>query len=143
MMNEDEYVLRPMDQREVVRLQLQHEVWAAETRMVLQHAGFKVGDRLLDLGSGPGCLTLDLADIVGSRGSVLAIDSSRHFVQHLHQEAKARDLPWIQIELNRSLYLSEPWFDESNLSVKPERLKQLNSSFKQALLDFSTILRDL
>lgn len=42
-------------------------------------------------------------------------------------------IPWVQIEMNRSLYLSKPWFDESNLSVEPERLEQLKNCFLEGL----------
>ncbi len=42
-------------------------------------------------------------------------------------------LPWMQVEMNRSLYLSEPWFDAETLTVQPERLKQLNQNFRKTL----------
>ncbi len=41
----------------------------------------------------------------------------------------AGDLPWIQIEMNRVLHLTDPWFDESALAVSPERLGTLRDSF--------------
>jgi len=45
-------------------------------------------------------------------------------------------LPWVQIEMNRSLYLSEPWFDVSSLTVQPQRLKELNRCFRKTLALF-------
>lgn len=42
-------------------------------------------------------------------------------------------LPWVQVEMNRSLYLSEPWFDAESLTVKPQRLKELNQCFRNTL----------
>jgi formiminoglutamase len=45
-------------------------------------------------------------------------------------------LPWVQIEMNRSLYLSEPWFDVSSLAVQPQRLKELNRCFRKTLTLF-------
>jgi N-formylglutamate deformylase len=42
-------------------------------------------------------------------------------------------LPWIQVEMNRSLYLTEPWFDRATLTVAPERLNELRSRFLAAL----------
>ena len=42
-------------------------------------------------------------------------------------------VPWIQIEMNRSLYLAEPWFDEESLRMDPARLEVLNGCFAEAL----------
>lgn len=44
-----------------------------------------------------------------------------------------RPLPWMQVELNRSLYLSDPWFDPTTLTVDPSRLADLNGRFRAAL----------
>ena len=45
-------------------------------------------------------------------------------------------LPWMQIEMNRSLYLSEPWFDADTLTVAPQRLLDLNQRFRKTLTLF-------
>jgi formiminoglutamase len=45
-------------------------------------------------------------------------------------------LPWVQVEMNRSLYLSEPWFDADNLTVQPQRLQDLNQRFRKTLALF-------
>jgi formiminoglutamase len=42
-------------------------------------------------------------------------------------------LPWVQVEMNRSLYLSKPWFDAESLTVQPQRLKELNRCFHKTL----------
>lgn len=42
-------------------------------------------------------------------------------------------LPWVQVEMNRSLYLAETWFDRSTLAVAPERLAALRDRFAKAL----------
>lgn len=42
-------------------------------------------------------------------------------------------VPWIQVEMNRCLYLEEPWFHQANLSVSPERIAQLRACFLDAL----------
>ena len=42
-------------------------------------------------------------------------------------------VPWIQIELNRNLYLKEPWFDQKTLKVKKDRIIQLKSMFIKAI----------
>ena len=44
-----------------------------------------------------------------------------------------RPVPWIQIEMNRKFYLTEPWFDEKTLTVKKERLEELKKMFIKTL----------
>lgn len=48
-------------------------------------------------------------------------------------------VPWVQVELNRSLYLASPWYDSSNLQIDKNRLKQLNRQFENALRLFFSI----
>jgi formiminoglutamase len=45
-------------------------------------------------------------------------------------------VPWVQVELNRSLYLAPPWFDSANLQIDRNRLRQLNRQFENALRFF-------
>jgi formiminoglutamase len=42
-------------------------------------------------------------------------------------------LPWVQVEMNRSLYLASPWFDPITLQVDNHRLMELNDRFKRTL----------
>lgn len=42
-------------------------------------------------------------------------------------------LPWIQVELNRALYLSSPWFDAPSLTVNHRRLNDLKLKFLHTL----------
>ena len=44
-----------------------------------------------------------------------------------------RPLPWIQVEMNRSLYLAAPWFDRHRSRVDPARLGELRERFGKAL----------
>ena len=54
---------------------------AAYRRLALD-AGIGSGDRVLDLGSGPGTLTRAAADLAGSSGQVIGLDSSPEMVIH-------------------------------------------------------------
>lgn len=45
-------------------------------------------------------------------------------------------VPWIQIEMNRNLYLSEKWFDVDTLTINNQRLVDLNKMFDKTLTDF-------
>lgn len=47
-----------------------------------------------------------------------------------------KPIPWIQIEMNRSLYLGKQWFDRGNLSVDFSRLEELNQKFHDTLERF-------
>jgi len=60
--------------KEIERLRYQHQVWAKENQRFLSLAGFNKGATLVDLGCGPGYTTLDLAQIVGPAGKVIAVD---------------------------------------------------------------------
>lgn len=77
---------------ELLRLQRQHRLWRPEMRAAWERAGFGHGQRLLDVGCGPGLASLELAELVGQSGQVLAIDSAPAFLQHLQQQIEARGL---------------------------------------------------
>jgi ubiquinone/menaquinone biosynthesis C-methylase UbiE len=85
----DEYVLGT-HRVELLRLGFQHQVWAPDTSRLWRRAGFAPGQRILDLGSGPGYASFDLADLVGAEGEVLAVDVSQRFVDHLQEQAVRR-----------------------------------------------------
>jgi SAM-dependent methyltransferase len=55
------------------------------------------GCTIVDIGCGPGYATLDLAEIVGFGGRVIAIDRSRRFLDWLARDAAARRLENIDI----------------------------------------------
>ena len=42
-------------------------------------------------------------------------------------------IPWIQIEMNRDLYLKDPWFDSSSLTLQESHSKKLNNQFEKSL----------
>jgi ubiquinone/menaquinone biosynthesis C-methylase UbiE len=77
---------------EAVRLGLQHRLWSAATHELWERAGVQPGQTVLDLGSGPGYATVDLAQIVGPTGRVIAIDESASFLKQLHDQCAARKL---------------------------------------------------
>lgn len=49
-------------------------------------------------------------------------------------------VPWIQIEMNRILYLYEKYFDRPQLKINRQRLTELNALFVNVLVDFHTKL---
>lgn len=93
-MDDRDYILGTHDE-EIWRLGLQHQVWRSRALDAFQRAGFTVGKTLVDLGCGPGYATLDLAEIVGPSGHILAIDRSRRFLNALEAERNRRGLAQI------------------------------------------------
>jgi ubiquinone/menaquinone biosynthesis C-methylase UbiE len=78
--------------RELERLKDQHEAWRPETETLWAAAGFGAGQHLADLGSGPGFTALDLAQRVGTSGSIMAIDKASPYLDFLSAEAGVRGL---------------------------------------------------
>ena len=88
---ERDYVLGTHDE-EIARLRLQHRVWRARVLEAWRGAGFAPGQTLLDIGCGPGYAALDLAEIVGPGGRIVAIDRSQRFLQALAAACRERAL---------------------------------------------------
>lgn len=95
-MSEKDYVLGTHDE-ELIRLGLQHRVWRPMVLDCWQRAGITVGKRVLDLGAGPGYAALDLAEIVGPSGEVVALERSHNFVNAMRQSFGRRGLSNVQI----------------------------------------------
>jgi SAM-dependent methyltransferase len=87
----DDYVLGTHDQ-ELARLGLQHRVWRSRALDAWTRAGFNAGQTLLDIGCGPGYATLDLAEIAGAGGRVVAVDRSARFLDALRSAAVRQGL---------------------------------------------------
>jgi len=79
-MTDKDYVLGTHDE-EIARLGLQHRVWRPTVLDCWQKAGLSRGYKVIDVGAGPGFATLDLAEIVGPTGEVLAAERSSRFLE--------------------------------------------------------------
>jgi ubiquinone/menaquinone biosynthesis C-methylase UbiE len=67
---------------EVARLELQAQAIAQPTLALLRAAGIGEGMRVLDIGTGPGHVSLLLAGLVGPSGEVIAIDRDPRMLEH-------------------------------------------------------------
>jgi SAM-dependent methyltransferase len=76
---ERDYVLGTHDE-ELKRLGVQHRAWRPVVVDCWKDAGITTGSRVLDVGAGPGYATIDLAEIVGPSGRVVAVERSHNFV---------------------------------------------------------------
>lgn len=81
-MSSPEYVLGT-DDAELQRLAFQHALWRGEAVEQWHRAGFAPGMTILDVGAGPGFAARDLAQILGPRGSILAVDESARYLEFL------------------------------------------------------------
>lgn len=94
-MADGDYVLGTGDE-EVERLGLQHRVWRPRMLDAWRRARITVGATVLDVGAGPGFASVDLAEIVGPGGRVIAAERSPHFLAALQARATARGLANIE-----------------------------------------------
>ncbi len=94
-MTEREYVLGTGDD-ELARLALQNRLWGDVSAKAFRRAELKMGQRVLDVGCGPGYASFDLADVVTRYGSVLGVDESETFIEHATQMAEARGIAHFQ-----------------------------------------------
>jgi len=96
MATEHDYVLGTHEE-ELARLGLQHRVWRPAVLDCWQKAGITVGSKVLDVGAGPGYATVDLAEIVGPQGEVIALERSRNFVNAMTEACNVRGLTNVTI----------------------------------------------
>jgi SAM-dependent methyltransferase len=84
-----DYVLGTHDE-EINRLGLQHQAWRQRALEAWQSAEIRPGQTVLDVGCGPGYASLDLADLVGPSGRVVAVDKSERFLHALDAASRER-----------------------------------------------------
>jgi len=104
-MAERDYVLGT-ETDEIERLGLQHRVWRPRMLDAFRRAGIGPGKTVLDIGCGPGWASVDLAELVGPAGRVIAIERSARFLAHLADQAAARGL--FNIEIREQDVADEP-----------------------------------
>ncbi|WP_353617971.1 methyltransferase domain-containing protein [Synechococcus sp. CCY 0621] len=91
---------------ELDRLRLQHDLWGPILQAALARAALSPGERVIDLGAGPGFVAVDLARIVGPTGQVLALEQNPTYVSHGQQ--LAQDAGLVQLEMRGHDLLRDP-----------------------------------
>ena len=91
-MSQDKDYILGTNHDELKRLGLQHNVWRPYVTECWQRAGISTGHSVLDVGAGPGYATLDLAEMVGEKGKVYAIEKSAGFTDWIKQTCIDRKL---------------------------------------------------
>lgn len=88
-MTEREYVLGT-GKDELARLALQNRLWSDAAVDAWRRAQLHIGQRVLDVGCGPGYASFDMANLVTPTGHVVGIDESQTFVDDANEMARAR-----------------------------------------------------
>jgi SAM-dependent methyltransferase len=91
MVSTKDYVLGTHDE-EIERLGLQHRAWRQRALDAWRSAGIGPGQTVLDVGCGPGYGSVDLAELVGPSGRVVAIDKSERFLRALDSTCRERGI---------------------------------------------------
>jgi ubiquinone/menaquinone biosynthesis C-methylase UbiE len=89
MASSKDYVLGT-DDEEIARLGLQHRAWRQRALDAWRSVAIGTGQTVLDVGCGPGHASLDLAELVGPSGRVVAIDKSERFLRALETACRDR-----------------------------------------------------
>lgn len=87
----DNYLLGHTPQA-IERLLRLGEIYQPFTRQVFAEAGITTGMKVLDVGCGPGDVSLIAADLVGATGSVLGVDASADMLQVAQTRVQAAGL---------------------------------------------------
>jgi SAM-dependent methyltransferase len=131
MTHPDRYLLG-RGEAEEARLRRQISLLAPDSDAQFERIGVKPGERVLDIGCGPGGVLGLLAKRVGASGSVLGIDRSPHFVELARRYVE--DLALSQVEVQEGdaddTKLPRRSFDGAHMRLvlvnvpEPERIAQ-------------------
>ena len=77
--------------KELSRLSLQAQILKQVTERLLRQAGIREGWRVLDLGCGPGDVSLLAAELVGPTGHVVGIDQSAEAIERARERGRESD----------------------------------------------------
>jgi len=91
MSENGEYILG-VNKSEFERLEFQHEVWKEVTDNFLNKINIKEGWKCLDVGSGPGFVTMQLLNYTGSSGEVTALEPGKDYLDHFKEECRIKNI---------------------------------------------------
>jgi SAM-dependent methyltransferase len=93
-----DYVLGTHD-AEIGRLRLQHGIWHDLVHDCWRRAGLAAGQRVIDIGCGPGFASVDLARLVGPDGTVAGIERSSRFIDYAQTLCRTEGLDNVSFQL--------------------------------------------
>ncbi len=97
MEHPDDYLLGRSD-AELSRLRLQGESFAPASEAQFDRIGIKAGERVVDLGCGPGHVLGLLAKRVGATGAVVGVERDAHFVRVARSYAIDHALSHVEVQ---------------------------------------------
>lgn len=103
-MSED-YILG-VNQKELERLEFQNSVWREITNDFIARCGVTKGMKCLDVGAGPGFVSMDLLNIIGSEGELTALEPSEMYIEHFKNYCKEKSLTNVKF-INSTLEKAE------------------------------------
>jgi ubiquinone/menaquinone biosynthesis C-methylase UbiE len=109
----------------------------AQRGQVLQALNLSAGERVLDIGSGPGLLAFDMATAVGREGRVCGIDASESMVAIAGKRCAAE--PWIEFRIADATKL--PYPDDSFDAAVATQVYEFIPNIPAALAELYRILR--
>lgn len=86
-----EYILGT-NQTELERLGFQHKVWKKITDSFFDRINIQKGWKCLDVGAGPGFVSMELIDKVGEGGEVTALEPSELFLNYFKEHCSKKDI---------------------------------------------------
>jgi arsenite methyltransferase len=75
-------------------------------KAVLQALSPRSAEKIIDIGSGPGLMAAELAEMVGERGKVCGVDTSESMIAI--SNARRADRPWLEFRLSDATALPYP-----------------------------------
>lgn len=94
-----EYILG-VNQTELERMKFQHGVWKKCTDDFLDKTGIKSGWKCMDVGSGPGFVSADIRELIGSAGELTVVEPSVFYLNHFRDLCKKKE--WSNVKFVNS-----------------------------------------
>lgn len=104
----DSSYLLGVDKTEFERLRFQHDVWGSVTGKFLDRLQVQRGWKCLDVGAGPGFVSVDLRHRVGEEGEVTALDPSQLYCDGFREVIAAKGWKNVNVLVGRSEDASLP-----------------------------------
>jgi arsenite methyltransferase len=110
---------------------------AAQRGQVLSLLALQPGERVLDIGSGPGYLAVSMGEAVGPTGAVHGLDPSS--AMNALAGARSAGMPWIRIDEGDALAL--PYPDDAFDAAVSTQVYEYVAEMPQALGELRRVLR--
>jgi len=109
----------------------------AARQAVVKALSLQAGQSVLDIGSGPGLLAYDMAQHVGSDGSIVGIDLADNMLESATKLCE--NLPWVQFENADAMSL--PYADNRFDRLVSTQVYEYVSDLEGALAEFARVLK--